>query len=66
MPTGNTHQNEVNDDPDDADTIQEIINSTGLIPYQETNEEALPCAFTLVCISSMLTYWQLMAKIKTM
>jgi hypothetical protein len=66
IPTGNTHQNEVNDVPDDADTIQEIIDSTGLIPYRENNEEALPCAFTLVCIGSMLTYWQLMAKIKTM
>ncbi|KAH9029108.1 hypothetical protein EDB84DRAFT_1439409 [Lactarius hengduanensis] len=31
-----------NDVPDDADTIQEILDSTGLIPYQETNEEAFP------------------------
>ncbi|KAH9024138.1 hypothetical protein EDB85DRAFT_1894450 [Lactarius pseudohatsudake] len=43
IPTGNSHQNEVaNDVPDDGDTIQEILDSTGLIPYQETNEEAFP------------------------
>ncbi|KAH9012496.1 hypothetical protein EDB85DRAFT_2158982 [Lactarius pseudohatsudake] len=30
IPTGNSHQNE------------EILDSTGLIPYQETNEEAFP------------------------
>ncbi|KAH9012164.1 hypothetical protein EDB85DRAFT_1900508 [Lactarius pseudohatsudake] len=66
IPTGNSHQNKVaNDVPDDGDTIQEILDSTGLIPYRETNEEAFPCAFTLVCIGSMLTYWQPMAKIKT-
>ncbi|KAH9013472.1 hypothetical protein EDB85DRAFT_2158165 [Lactarius pseudohatsudake] len=64
IPTGNSHQNEVaNDVPDDGDTIQEILDSTGLIPYQETNEEAFPYVFTLVCIGSMLTHWQLMAKI---
>ncbi|KAH9009915.1 hypothetical protein EDB83DRAFT_2318522 [Lactarius deliciosus] len=28
----------------------EILESTGLIRYRETNEEALPCSFTLGCI----------------